>query len=122
MDVSTVSTDLPLPTRPRRTTANYGRVKAPDDQGVRRRDKHRRRESEVVDEDGESGSSEDEEEDAQEPAVDHARVVSTHKSAVFKHLVSNPQCLQLYDDSCFSVVPAMLVVSSTLRIRSHVYS
>ena len=37
-------------------------------------------------------------------AVDHAVLVSTHKSATFKHLVSNPQCLQLYDDSCFSVV------------------
>ena len=30
--------------------------------------------------------------------------VTTRRSAVFRHLVSNPQCLQLYDDSCFCVV------------------
>ena len=33
-----------------------------------------------------------------------AMFVSIRRSAVFKHLVSNPQCLQLYDDSCLSVV------------------
>ena len=33
-----------------------------------------------------------------------AMFVTTRRSAVIRHLVPNPQCLQLYDDSCFSVV------------------
>ena len=33
-----------------------------------------------------------------------AMFVSTRRSAVLKHLVSNAQCFKLYDDSCFSVV------------------